>query len=74
MKDAKEGSLTIPHAITLAEDHNEVCVADRENGRVQCFGIDSGEFKRMFKFNEWGGRVFSVTYTPHLGKMFFFSL
>merc|ERR1719391_1259083 len=37
-------SFNVPHGTALAEDRKELCVADRENGRVQCFNSDSGEF------------------------------
>ncbi|XP_076055951.1 peptidyl-glycine alpha-amidating monooxygenase B-like isoform X2 [Oratosquilla oratoria] len=65
------GTFSVPHALTLAEDQGEVCVADRENGRVQCFTTSEGTFTRQFKFNEWGGRLFSVAYTPAMGGRLF---
>lgn len=36
-------NFNIPHGLALAEDRSEICVADRENGRVQCFNSDSGK-------------------------------
>lgn len=64
-------SFSIPHALTLAEDQGEVCVADRENGRVQCFTIEQGKFARQFHFDGWGNRLFSVSYTPAFGGKLF---
>ncbi|XP_063589457.1 peptidyl-glycine alpha-amidating monooxygenase A-like isoform X2 [Penaeus indicus] len=65
------GSFNIPHALTLIEDQGEVCVADRENGRIQCFTIEQGQFARQFQFDGWGSRLFSMSYTPALdGKLF----
>lgn len=33
-------SFNIPHKITYAKEANMLCVADRENGRIQCFSFD----------------------------------
>jgi len=52
----------VPHGLALAEDRQEVCVADRENGRVQCFNTETGEFTRSIKPKEFGSRIFSVAY------------
>ncbi|KAG0719757.1 Peptidyl-glycine alpha-amidating monooxygenase [Chionoecetes opilio] len=65
------GTFSIPHALTLADNEGEVCVADRENGRVQCFTTTLGKFARQFKFDAWGNRLFSVSYTPAFGGKIF---
>ncbi|XP_045597192.2 peptidyl-glycine alpha-amidating monooxygenase B isoform X2 [Procambarus clarkii] len=65
------GTFSIPHALALAEDQGEVCVADRENGRVQCFTVSQGKFRRVFQYDDWGGRLFSVAYTPAFGGKLF---
>ncbi|KAG7168660.1 Peptidyl-glycine alpha-amidating monooxygenase-like [Homarus americanus] len=65
------GTFNIPHALALAEDKGELCVADRENGRVQCFTIEQGKFTRQFQYDAWGGRVFSLSYTPAFGGKLF---
>ena len=61
-------SFNIPHGLALAEDRGEVCVADRENGRVQCFSLD-GDFTRSIKPEEFGSRIFSVAYTQAKGEI-----
>ncbi len=61
-------SFNIPHGLALAEDKNEVCVADRENGRVQCFTLD-GDFTRSIQPEEFGSRIFSVAYTKAKGEL-----
>jgi len=33
----KNGEFFVPHSLTLIEDLNLLCVADRENQRIQCF-------------------------------------
>jgi len=38
------------------------CVADRENGRIQCFSIPYGYFKFQIRLEQFNGRVFSVAY------------
>lgn len=55
----------IPHALTLYEEPNikpQLCVADRENGRVQCFDAYSTEFISQYHSPVIGNRIFSVAY------------
>ncbi|KAM9841338.1 peptidyl-glycine alpha-amidating monooxygenase B [Aulostomus maculatus] len=54
----------IPHSLALLPDRNEVCVADRENGRIQCFLTETGEFVKEIKKEEFGGEVFAIAYSP----------
>ncbi|XP_069025183.1 peptidyl-glycine alpha-amidating monooxygenase A isoform X2 [Embiotoca jacksoni] len=54
----------IPHSLVFLPDRKEVCVADRENGRIQCFIAESGEFVKEIKKEEFGGEVFAITYSP----------
>lgn len=58
----------IPHSLAFATDKRELLVADRENGRVQCFMVDTGEFVKEIKKNEFGGEVFAVSYSPAQGN------
>ena len=55
-------NFNVPHGLALAEDRGEVCVADRENGRVQCFSSDTGEFTRTIQPRQFGARIFSIAY------------
>uniref|UniRef100_A0A3Q4BBV5 Copper type II ascorbate-dependent monooxygenase C-terminal domain-containing protein n=1 Tax=Mola mola TaxID=94237 RepID=A0A3Q4BBV5_MOLML len=52
----------IPHSLVFLPDKQEVCVADRENGRIQCFIAETGEFVKEIKKEEFGGKVFAITY------------
>lgn len=54
----------IPHSLVFLPDKQEVCVADRENGRIQCFLAKNGEFVKEIKKEEFGGEVFAITYSP----------
>ncbi|ESO86676.1 hypothetical protein LOTGIDRAFT_128636, partial [Lottia gigantea] len=64
------GAFDVPHSITIAEDKNLVCVADRENGRIQCFDFE-GKFSHIIKVKEFGSRLFAIEYTPlHDGMLF----
>lgn len=54
----------VPHAMTLAADLGLLCVADRENGRVQCFHSSNGTFHSQFHSGIIGDRLFSVAYAP----------
>lgn len=49
-------------------DRREVCVADRENGRIQCFIAETEEFVKEIKKEEFGGKVFAITYSPAGGE------
>jgi len=59
-------NFNIPHGLALAEDKDQVCVADRENGRVQCFDLE-GNFVKTLKPSEFGSRIFSTAYTKANG-------
>ncbi|XP_062869685.1 peptidyl-glycine alpha-amidating monooxygenase B isoform X2 [Trichomycterus rosablanca] len=59
----------IPHSLAFAPDKRELLVADRENGRVQCFMADTGEFVKEIKKDEFGGEVFAVSYSPVHGGL-----
>ncbi|KAM9456628.1 peptidyl-glycine alpha-amidating monooxygenase B isoform 2-T4 [Clarias gariepinus] len=61
----------IPHSLAFATDKRELLVADRENGRVQCFMVDTGEFVKEIKKNEFGGEVFAVSYSPAQGGLIY---
>uniref|UniRef100_A0A1B6DI40 Peptidylamidoglycolate lyase n=1 Tax=Clastoptera arizonana TaxID=38151 RepID=A0A1B6DI40_9HEMI len=63
-------NFNVPHALTLVEDKELVCVADRENGRVQCFDWKTGNFSYQIYSNVIGSEVYSVTYSPVAGGMF----
>ncbi|XP_056022421.1 peptidylglycine alpha-amidating monooxygenase-like isoform X2 [Ostrea edulis] len=64
------GSFNVPHSLTIAEDKGLLCVADRENGRIQCFDFQ-GNFKRMIDAPEFGDRLFAVSYCPLHGGLLF---
>ena len=54
-------TFNIPHSLTLDEKRRMLYVADRENGRIQCFDGD-GKFHREIKSPEFGGLVFAVDF------------
>ncbi|KAL4091337.1 hypothetical protein QTP88_026039 [Uroleucon formosanum] len=63
--------LWIPHALTLAEDKELICVADRENSRVLCFNINNGTYNFDINRNLFQ-RLFSVAYSPMaVGGLFY---
>lgn len=45
---APENFFAVPHALTLVPEMNLLCVADRENGRVQCFQTLNGTFHSQY--------------------------
>ncbi len=60
-------SFNIPHGLALAEDKGLICVADRENSRVQCFKTSDGTFVRSIKPGEMG-RTYSIAYSKFDGN------
>ncbi|XP_071446879.1 peptidyl-alpha-hydroxyglycine alpha-amidating lyase 1 [Hetaerina americana] len=54
-------AFSIPHSLTLAKDESLLCIADRENGRVQCFHPLNGSFAFQLHPPEFGSRLFAVS-------------
>uniref|UniRef100_A0A8C9QHP3 Peptidylglycine alpha-amidating monooxygenase n=1 Tax=Spermophilus dauricus TaxID=99837 RepID=A0A8C9QHP3_SPEDA len=72
----KPGQFRVPHSLALVPHLRQLCVADRENGRIQCFKTDTKEFVREIKHASFGRNVFAISYIPGLlfavnGKPFF---
>ncbi|XP_068033236.1 peptidyl-glycine alpha-amidating monooxygenase isoform X12 [Anomalospiza imberbis] len=58
------GQFCVPHSLALIPDLSQLCVADRENGRIQCFRLETGEFTREIKHKAFGRELFAVSYVP----------
>ncbi|KAM5330360.1 peptidyl-glycine alpha-amidating monooxygenase isoform 6-T10 [Glossophaga mutica] len=70
------GQFSVPHSLALVPHLSQLCVADRENGRIQCFKTDTKEFVREIKHASFGRNVFAISYIPGLlfavnGKPYF---
>ncbi|XP_036887980.1 peptidyl-glycine alpha-amidating monooxygenase isoform X4 [Sturnira hondurensis] len=70
------GQFSVPHSLALVPPLGQLCVADRENGRIQCFKMDTKEFVREIKHASFGRNVFAISYIPGLlfavnGKPYF---
>ncbi|XP_049652272.1 peptidyl-glycine alpha-amidating monooxygenase isoform X3 [Accipiter gentilis] len=61
---ARPGQFHIPHSLALIPDFSQLCIADRENGRIQCFKLETGEFIREIKHKSFGRELFAVSYVP----------
>ncbi|KAM9329356.1 peptidyl-glycine alpha-amidating monooxygenase [Gastrophryne carolinensis] len=59
---SRPSEFRIPHSLALIPDQLQLCVADRENGRIQCFHSETGHFVKEIKHAAFGGRVFAVSY------------
>lgn len=62
--------MVIPHSLTLLEDEDLICAADRENKRILCFtaGLTDEPGKLVFKIiHNQLGRVFGI---EHIGEYF----
>ncbi|XP_004420396.1 PREDICTED: peptidyl-glycine alpha-amidating monooxygenase isoform X5 [Ceratotherium simum simum] len=62
----KPGQFSVPHSLALVPHLGQLCVADRENGRIQCFKTDTKEFVREIKHAAFGRNVFAISYIPGL--------
>lgn len=62
----KPGQFRVPHSLALVPHLGQLCVADRENGRIQCFKTDTKEFVREIKHASFGRNVFAISYIPGL--------
>ena len=58
----------IPHSLTIIPDLDQLCVADRENGRIQCFDYD-GAFISQIHPPEFQGHVYALAYSKQNGKL-----
>lgn len=68
---APQNFFAVPHALALANDLGLLCVADRENGRVQCFNTSDGSYHSQYHSGIIGDRLFSVAYAPINGGQLF---
>ncbi|KAK2172260.1 hypothetical protein NP493_977g01004 [Ridgeia piscesae] len=59
----------LPHSLTTLEDKGLVCVADRQNGRIQCFDLD-GKFIHEMHPGGFAGNVYGVQYRQANGLLF----
>jgi len=67
-KVPKEGEFFTPHSIALIEDLDLLCVADRDNERIQCFsaGLNRTSPVGLFYTKAEGiGRVFAIREKEH---------
>ncbi|XP_059395814.1 peptidyl-glycine alpha-amidating monooxygenase B isoform X1 [Carassius carassius] len=67
----RRASFLIPHSLTFLPDKRELCVADRDHGRIQCFMADTGEFVKEIKKEQFGGEVFAIAYLPVQGGLIY---
>uniref|UniRef100_A0AAG5DBW9 peptidylamidoglycolate lyase n=1 Tax=Anopheles atroparvus TaxID=41427 RepID=A0AAG5DBW9_ANOAO len=66
-----ESFFAIPHALTMVPNRGLLCVADREQGRVQCFHTANGTFHSQYASPDIGSRLFSVKYVPTDGGLLY---
>lgn len=64
------GTFNFPHALALAEEKQKICVADRENGRIQCFDLN-GNFINQIHPSQFGRNVYAIEYSSCHGGVLF---
>ena len=63
---APSSTFALPHSVTVAEDRGIVCVADRENGRIQCFDY-VGKLQQVIQAPELRPTLYAVAYDKYSG-------
>lgn len=62
----------MPHALALIDSQQQVCVADREHGRIVCYDCSLGKYVKEYRFpDSVGYRLFSMAYAPIDGGKFY---
>ncbi|XP_063221429.1 peptidyl-alpha-hydroxyglycine alpha-amidating lyase 2 isoform X2 [Bacillus rossius redtenbacheri] len=64
-------SFNVPHALALAEDRQQLCVADRENGRVLCYNCHNASFVLQIQSKSIGSKIYGVAYTKAQGGLLY---
>ncbi|KAL1448935.1 hypothetical protein WDU94_000184, partial [Cyamophila willieti] len=62
---------SIPHSMALIEELNVLCVADRENGRLQCFDCHNGTFIKQIDSPTIGHKIYGVAYSQLNGGVLY---
>lgn len=52
----------VPHALALAEEHDLIFIADRENARIICNFASNGTFYKEYKHPMLGAAIYSIAY------------
>ena len=63
-------SFRVPHSLALIEPRDILCVADRENARIQCFDIKTGVLERQLASPVFGEQIFAISYNSVEGSYF----
>ncbi|KAI5708767.1 hypothetical protein M8J76_002878 [Diaphorina citri] len=61
----------VPHSMALIPDQNILCVADRENGRLQCFDCHNGTFLQSLESDVIGRKIYGVSYSHMNGGVLY---
>lgn len=64
------GTFSLPHGLAVAEEKNLLCVADRENARIQCFDLE-GNFVKQMHPKQFGKALFALEYCSNHGGLLF---
>jgi peptidylamidoglycolate lyase len=57
----------IVHSLALNEEAQMICGADRENFRIQCFNLNTGEFLRQIRVEKDQniGAIYAIEFAPN---------
>ena len=53
----------VPHSLSISDHLTMLCVADRENSRLQCFDLE-GQYKFMVNMEK---KAFGIVFKPKSG-------
>jgi hypothetical protein len=68
-EEGKPGHFNIPHALALHEDSSILCVADRENYRIQCFDVN-GNFMHQSVDKQYGP-IYGISFAANNGTVLY---
>jgi peptidylamidoglycolate lyase len=62
----------IVHSIALYEEAQLICGADRENFRIQCFDVNTGDFLRQIRVENKKdmGPIYAIEFAPNANGLF----
>lgn len=69
MINPQPGTFSVAHSIALVNNQQHVCVADRENGRIQCFTKSGDLIKIIENHTVIGDKIYAISYSDDDGKI-----
>ena len=59
-------AMYVVHSLAIVPEEELICAADRENGRILCFSLQSGNLKKVIIDKEFQSTIYAIA---HSGKI-----